>query len=933
MLRSSVVPPSSETVFRGASARLMRWGCAFVAVVAATALAGKALNEPLLASAFSGSIPMAPWTACAFLLVSAALHPDAPWSRSRRICLGLIFLGTLAAASSLALFDARAFFAAPAAVPDARALDPWAHPWTVSPLTALHFFILALACALGLRKEAGRASPAAAWGATLVFVHSGVVLVSYTYRAPLFYGSSIIPMAATTAACFVLLSALLLAEFGRGLWPWNLFEGDTPRALVARSFLPTIVVGVVFVGFLDSRIDLSSNPQFYAFIAIAAAVIMTWLGTKLSLRLGAKLERAEERLGLSEARTEMILRTAMDGFWMMDGEGRILSVNDSYCRMSGYSREELLTMELSQLEASESPEDMAEHLRRIVEAGEQIFESRHRRKNGATYPLEICVQHHRDADGGRFVAFFHDITERRRAEADLQLLRMAIDQAEESIFITDSDGTIVFVNPAFEASTGYGRQEMLGKNPRILNSGKQDEAFYRELWGTISSGRAWKGRMVNKHKDGSLHVADSIISPVRDAGGRIVNYVAAKRDVTENLRLEGELRQAQKMESVGRLAGGVAHDFNNILTAIMGYSEAVIAGLPESDPKRGDIKEIMLASERAARLTRQLLAFSRRQMLDPHVLDINAEVGAMVNMLQRVIGENIKLETRLAPYACRLKADAGQVEQVFLNLAVNARDAMPEGGTLKFETEVLAPSDPACARLQGFSPGRWVRLTISDTGSGMSPEVQAHLFEPFFTTKDKGRGTGLGLSTIYGIVKQSGGDIDVESAPDRGTTFRIYFPQSAEPVWRPRVDGSRGGLPAPRRAETILFVDDEESLQRLVSRALAADGYRVLVAGNGESALKELERHGPVDLLITDVVMPGMSGRELAAAVGSRNLARKTIFISGYTDAAIVDHGVLDPGVVFLYKPFSCGVLQRKAREVLDDCAAPSGVPSVPGGG
>jgi CheY-like chemotaxis protein len=371
------------------------------------------------------------------------------------------------------------------------------------------------------------------------------------------------------------------------------------------------------------------------------------------------------------------------------------------------------------------------------------------------------------------------------------------------------------------------------------------------------------------------------------------------------------------MESVGRLAGGVAHDFNNILTAINGYAGFALAGLPEGDKRREDLNQVLAAAQRAGRLTGQLLAFSRKQVLSPRVLDLNAEVGRTVGMLRRLIGEDVKLETNLSPQPCLVKLDAGQLEQVFLNLAVNARDAMEKGGTLTFETGLAAVNAAFTLRHSDMAPGPIVRLSVSDTGCGMTDQAKTHLFEPFFTTKEKGKGTGLGLATVYGIVKQSGGDIDAESAPGRGTTFNIYLPQMAG---LPKdEDKENDESVALSGSETILLVEDEEVIRGLGVRILTANGYTVLTAANGREALNALERRGtPVDLLMTDVVMPGMSGRELAREIAKKSLARRTLFVSGYTDDAILRHGVLDPGVAFLNKPFTADSLLRKLRAVLD---------------
>jgi PAS domain S-box-containing protein len=599
--------------------------------------------------------------------------------------------------------------------------------------------------------------------------------------------------------------------------------------------------------------------------------ISKWYGTCTDIH---DLKMATAELATSEKRFRTTFEQAAIGIANVSIKGKWLEVNQQLCKMLGYAGEELLTKSFQDLTL---PEDVAidvQNRDKLLSGELQAYsrEKQYIRKDGSQVWANITVTLLRNEAGVplHFISIIEDMTERKQAEAELERVRAAIEQSGEAIIITDPKGSILYVNPAFEAATGYSRQEIEGANPRILNSGKQDEAVYRELWETVSSGRTWKGRLVNKRKDGTLFTEDATISPVRDAAGQIISYVAVKRDVTAYIRLEEELRQSQKMESVGRLAGGVAHDFNNILTAINGYAGFAMAGLPEGDQRRADLLDVLAAGARAVRLTRQLLAFSRKQILNPQVLDINAGVGATVNMLRRLIGEDITLETQLAPYPCLVKVDNGQIEQVFLNLAVNARDAMPKGGTLTFATGIVTPAEDFASRHPDMPRGSLLCLSVSDTGYGMTDEVKTHLFEPFFTTKEQGKGTGLGLATVFGIIKQSGGAVEVESAPDHGTIFRIYLPQIDEKAQDKDKDV------VPQGNETVLLVEDDESIRRLAARALTINGYFVLTAADGQEALRVLERHGkPVDLLITDVVMPGMSGRELAQTIAKKNLAHR----------------------------------------------------------
>jgi signal transduction histidine kinase/CheY-like chemotaxis protein len=431
--------------------------------------------------------------------------------------------------------------------------------------------------------------------------------------------------------------------------------------------------------------------------------------------------------------------------------------------------------------------------------------------------------------------------------------------------------------------------------------------------------------LVAQRKDGSAIPVEISIGPLATREGALVT--AAIRDITERKQLEQQFRQSQKMEAVGQLAGGIAHDFNNLLTVINGHSEMALQLLKADDPLHSNLEQIKEAGDRAASLTRQLLAFSRKQILEPKVLDLNAIVTNLDKMLQRLIGEGIALQTALAPALGRVKADSGQIEQVLINLAVNARDAMPQGGRLTIEAANVELDGHYAAQHVAVQPGPYVMLAVSDTGCGMDAETQARIFEPFFTTKGQGKGTGLGLSTVHGIVKQSGGYIWVYSEPGRGTTFKIYLP---------RVDAQAEALEphSPRQeslqgTETILLVEDEERVRRLARTILAGHGYSVLEAPNGAEALRISEQHsGAIHLLVTDVAMPGMSGREVVARLAPAHPSMKVLYMSGYTDNAIVHHGVLMPGIAFVQKPFTPNGLARKVREVLD--AGPNAPGSAP---
>jgi PAS domain S-box-containing protein len=510
-----------------------------------------------------------------------------------------------------------------------------------------------------------------------------------------------------------------------------------------------------------------------------------------------------------------------------------------------------------------------------------------------------------------------DITGRRQGEAERERLMRAIEQTGEIVIITDPDGTIQYVNPAFESATGYTREEALGCNPRMLKSGEQDEAFYHELWQTISSGTRWQGIMINKRKDGKLYTEDAMISPVCDSSGRIVSYVAVKRDISAQRLMEDRLRQAQKMETVGQLAGGVAHDFNNMLQVIITYAEMSLAKADPEQLLHKYLMEIRRAAQRSAEITGQLLTFARKQTVSPKILDLNDAVAGAQKMIQRLIGEDIDLASIPGHDLWKVKIDPAQLDQVLANLAVNARDAIGGVGKLSIGTEKVSFDKEYCAANPGFLPGEYLLLAVSDNGSGMDRETLTHVFEPFFTTKAPGKGTGLGLATVYGIVKQNNGFISVYSEPGEGTTFKVYLPRAegagADKGMEVEAAAPRGGT------ETVLVVEDEAAILELARESLEHLGYTVLIAKSPEEAMRRSqEQAGSIQLLITDVVMPQMNGRQLAERLAALRPGLKCLYMSGYTADIIAHRGVLEEGVRFIAKPFSLSVLAGKVREVLD---------------
>jgi PAS domain S-box-containing protein len=633
-------------------------------------------------------------------------------------------------------------------------------------------------------------------------------------------------------------------------------------------------------------------------------------------------KRAEEALRGSEERFRMIFEHAAVGIAQISLDGKWLMVNQRLCAILGYTEAELLERTFQEITRPEDLDGSFTGRETLLSGERKIYalEKRYLRKDGSLLWARVTVSLVRDAWGNPeyFLSVIEDINERKQAEQALVRLATAVEQAAESIVITDPEGTIQYVNPAFEHTTGYSREEIVGQNPRVLNSGKQDAAFYLEMWKTIKRGDVWTGHFTNRKKDGSIYEEEGTISPVRSPSGNIVNFVAVKRDVTKEVGLEKQLMQAQKMEAIGTLAGGIAHDFNNLLTVIIGYSQFGLARLPKDDPLSTDIKEIEKAGLRAAALTSQLLAFSRKQVFQPRIIDLNELVTDLQKMLRRLIGEDIDLTAMLDLELGPVKADPGQLQQVIMNLVVNARDAMPNGGKLTIETSNIDLSSDYASRHIEAIPGAHVMIAVSDTGCGMDEETRSHIFEPFFTTKEFGRGTGLGLSTVYGIVKQSGGFIWVYSEPEHGTTFNVYLPRVVDPVKDDCVDTVRSILRGG--SETLLLVEDETSVRDLAARALREYGYTVLEASDGSQALVVLA-DGPgaeIQLLVTDVVMPLMGGCDLAEQLALSRPDMQVLYLSGYTDKAIVHHGMLESGTPFLQKPFTTEALIRIVREVLD---------------
>ncbi len=511
----------------------------------------------------------------------------------------------------------------------------------------------------------------------------------------------------------------------------------------------------------------------------------------------------------------------------------------------------------------------------------------------------------------------HDITARVRAEASLRLKSAALEAAASAIVITDREGTIEWANSAFTTFTGYSVAEAIGRKPgALLKSGKHDKAFYRSLWDTILTGSLWHGEITNRRKNGSLYFEEMTITPLKNEAGKITHFIAVKQDITERKRLEEQFRQSQKMESIGRLAGGIAHDFNNMLGVILGNLELAIPRAEQSQVLHAELLEIQDAAKRSAILTKQLLAFARRQPTAPRVLDLRAAVTTIVPILQRLVGERISIAVAGSKKTWPVSIDPSQLDQVLINLIVNARDAIAGAGTVTLTTTNCV-IDARYAAHVGATPGEYVRLLVSDDGCGIADSVLQHVFEPFFTTKAVGVGTGLGLSTVYGTVRQHFGFVTASSEPERGTTFEVCLPRhlGEEALkWTPPETAIAG-----RGWETVLVVEDEAGILRLTTKALTASGYTVLSAASPAEALQVAVGHaGEIHLILTDVVMPGMNGQELTDRLLSLRPGLKRLFMSGYPAEVMAEGGVLPEGVSFIQKPFLVTDLRTRVRDLLD---------------
>lgn len=637
----------------------------------------------------------------------------------------------------------------------------------------------------------------------------------------------------------------------------------------------------------------------------------------------AERKKMHAALDEKERMYTTLLKTSADGFWQTDSQGRLVDVNEAYIQRSGYTREELLNMRIPDLEANESPEETKQHIEKIIRTGHGRFETWHRTKQGELWPVEIATTY-LPTNGGMFFVFCTDISERKRAQQEivaqqieLSKLSQALQQAGEGIIITDPSGRIEYVNPAFSQNTGYAFHEAVGQPTSILKSDAQDPAIYRKLWQTISAGNNWEGTLIDRRKDGSFYPAMISIAPVFNDKNEIIHYVSIQKDITELKKMENQLVQAQKMESMGTLVGGIAHDFNNMLAAVQGNIFLAIRELNNPKIVNKKLQTINELTGRASGIVKQLLTFAKKDIVDIETLDLNTVILDGFKLARSTIPENISHQIVICEETLRVNGDVTQLQQVMINLSNNARDALDHVSQPRIDwslkryiaTKAFRQKHPKtdCAE--------FALLSLKDNGCGIATPHLKAIYDPFFTTKEPGKGTGLGLSMVFGSVERHGGILEVESCPGQGTSFHIYLPLVISSVasnnMQPQVT-VRGNM------ETILLADDEENLLSTTSEVLQELGYHVIEATNGEQALSLYIQHrGQIDLILSDIVMPGIGGVELASEIRKINSDIPIILATGY-DRELVTSGKADIETCrILTKPYAFEELSQIIHQMI----------------
>jgi PAS domain S-box-containing protein len=644
------------------------------------------------------------------------------------------------------------------------------------------------------------------------------------------------------------------------------------------------------------------------------------LSETLDHTMGQHLTPTEHKHArLAEERFKRLVQNSTDIIAVTDQDGILTSIYGPLETILGYKPEEMIGTNSFEFVCDNDRSIAMKVFNEALVDPDPLrsVEFRCRHKDGNWVVLEaVGANLIHDPVVSGIVLNIRDISSRIKAEEDLIRLSIAIEQAAEEVVITDPNGTIQYVNPAFEMVTGYSRQEAIGQTPRIVKSGAHDETFYAGLWKTITDGQVWKGHFTNRRKDGRLVQEDATISPITTSSGEIIGFVSLKRDISDELRLKAQLMHSQKMEAVGTLAGGIAHDFNNILTVLIGCASLLQSEIDVKDPMRAIVDEMLAASRRALNLTRSLVVFSRQHDRALTAVDLNEKIRGMGKLLKRLITEDISLEIWTDRQDIFIMADTTQIDQVLINLVTNARDAMPDGGLLTIETRLVVINEASAITHGLEKTGTYALVVISDTGHGMDEATKEKIFEPFFTTKDVGKGTGLGLATVYGIVRQHEGFIIVESRPGQGTSFEIYLPVIKTP--EKETDDASTLRVHSEGTEIILVAEDNEGVRNSLCTLLKRNGYNIVEALDGQDAVEKFKERPGIALVILDTVMPRKNGREAYEEIHRVRPDVKIIFTSGYTQDIVLDKGIRESDFHFLRKPLSPDTLLRAVREVLD---------------
>ena len=699
--------------------------------------------------------------------------------------------------------------------------------------------------------------------------------------------------------------------------PYTALEWPLARTVLTRETVRGAEIRIRRGDGTDGFVRMSSAPVTDADGNVVAAVAIV---------IDVTDQRTTERaLRTTDERFRFVAKATNDVIWDWDVKTNALVWNDSVETIFGH-RQSRIHPEIHWWYDHIHPEDrerVIAGVHAVLEGGGTSWSDQYRYRRGDGTYANVTDRGYiaRDSIGRpqRMIGAMTDVTERSRSEAAIRFQAQLLNAVQQAVVATDPEGIVIFWNQFAEKLYGWVAEEAVGKSVQELTP----SPFFREHSADIfergAAGESWTGEFLVQGKSGKAFPALLTTSPIRDERGTVLGFVLVSIDLSERRMLEEQFRQSQKMDAVGRLAGGIAHDFNNLLTVIRLNTEIIMDGFDPTDPRSDDVKQIRSAAERASSLTKQLLAFSRKQILQPRVLDMNTVVSTVEPMLQRLIGEDIAIRS-----SCNARgyvvADPGQIEQILVNLIVNARDAMPQGGTISIETHNAMLDETYTSEHAPVVPGRYVMLAVADNGVGMNRDTREHAFDPFFTTKDAGKGTGLGLATVYGIVKQSGGYVWIYSEPGLGTTLKLYFPEVSAAAAFTNVEYKPSTKVAARGSETILVVEDEEAVRGLTSRILENQGYRVIVAQHGREAMDIASREeGSIDLVLTDVVMPGMNGRGLVERLSGIRPRIKSLYMSGYTDDDIIRRGFIEPSKSFLQKPFTSESLLQTVRKVLDE--------------